>query len=148
MFSQWIFKKGSWNKDFFVKLRTNINNISLSIIITLLQLVKHTHTPVKRWHTFNDTETTLKEDKCSILNVTIASKENKHKIGGFYNILLTKDNTYSKNRPPYWSDNTFKNNGVTKNIYRFGKLKYALKLSYVTTKYPFNGVLVLSYCRS
>ena len=32
---------------------------------------------------FNDMETTLKEDKCFILDVTIPLKKNKHKIGGF-----------------------------------------------------------------
>ena len=47
------------------------------------------NTPVKRWHTFRDTETTLKKDKFSILNVTIALEQKvlkvddyKHKLRG------------------------------------------------------------------
>ena len=48
---------------------------SLEILLCPTAIIEtHTHTPVKRGHTFNDMETTLKEDKCSVLNTTIASK--------------------------------------------------------------------------
>lgn len=55
---------------------------------TIVSTEMSMNTPVKRWHTFKDRDTTLKKDRCSISKVTIALKQkvlkeyHKHKLRG------------------------------------------------------------------